>query len=123
MEGVGDGREGGNVLRDAACLLGLLRFSFLDFRPLVCVSFAFAFCSSAGAFRVRGRSWGMVIVVDVDVHHRSALVLVHLVQGTYKEVEMGVREEEAERRFCFLNDRAGCGGVEYAAGRLLEPWN
>ena len=39
---------------------------------------------------------------------------------TYKEVEMGVREEEAERRFCFLNDRAGCGGVEYAAGLLLE---
>ena len=33
---------------------------------------------------------------------------------------MGVREEEAERRFCFLNDRAGCGGVEYAAGLLLE---
>ena len=31
-------------------------------------------------------------------------------------------EEEAERRFCFLNDRAGCGGAEYAAGLLLEVW-
>ena len=36
--------------------------------------------------------------------------------------KVGVREEkeEAERRFCFLNDGAGCGGVEYAAGLLLE---
>ena len=29
-------------------------------------------------------------------------------------------EEKEERRFCFLNDRAGCGGVGYAAGLLLE---
>ena len=35
---------------------------------------------------------------------------------------MREEEEEAERRFCFLNDRAGCGGVEYAAGLLEEVW-